>query len=149
VTLARIRAIVGEECVGQAVLKDTHRPDSFRMDRFTVAPGPNAQALGNERVAEQAPKAAMRQLRPAERVAVALQCGRPASFRFRETWYEVEEAYGPWSVCGDWWNSMLWDMEQWDIVARAGSQGGNTVLLFCCLVRDLRQECWQMTGLYD
>jgi protein ImuB len=149
VTLARIRAIVGEECVGQAVLKDTHRPDLFRMERFTVAPVANAQALGNERVAEQAPKAAMRQLRPAERVAVALQRGRPASITFRETRYEVEEAYGPWMACGDWWNAALWDMEQWDVVVRAASPEGDACLLFCCLVHDLRQQCWQMAGLYD
>src|SRR5580704_15986523 len=32
VTLARIRAIVGEECVGRAVFADTHRPDSFRVE---------------------------------------------------------------------------------------------------------------------
>ena len=36
VTLARIRAIVGEEGVGRAVLKDTHQPDGFRMAPFTV-----------------------------------------------------------------------------------------------------------------
>ena len=36
VTLARIRAIVGEDYVGRAVLKDTHQPDGFRMEPFTV-----------------------------------------------------------------------------------------------------------------
>ncbi len=36
VTLARIRSIVGEGCVGQAVLKDTHRPDAFRVEPFVV-----------------------------------------------------------------------------------------------------------------
>jgi len=149
VTLARIRAIVGEECVGQAVLKDTHRPDSFRIERFTVAPVANAQALVSERAAEQAPKAAMRQLRPAERVAVALQRGRPVSVTFREMRYEVEEAYGPWMACGDWWNAALWDLEQWDVVARPSTRGGNAGVLFCCLVRDLRQQCWQMAVLYD
>ena len=34
VTLARIRAIVGEECVGRAVLRDTHQPNEFRMEPF-------------------------------------------------------------------------------------------------------------------
>ena len=29
VTLARIRAIVGEDCVGRAVLQDTHAPEGF------------------------------------------------------------------------------------------------------------------------
>jgi protein ImuB len=34
VTLARIRAIVGENNVGQAVLNDTHQPDSFPSGFF-------------------------------------------------------------------------------------------------------------------
>jgi protein ImuB len=63
--------------------------------------------------------------------------------------YEVEEAYGPWMACGDWWNSGNWDMEQWDVVARAGSREGNAGVLFCCLVRNLKKQCWQMAGLYD
>ena len=36
VTLARIRAVVGEECVGRAVLRDTHQPNEFRMEPFAV-----------------------------------------------------------------------------------------------------------------
>ena len=39
VTLARIRAIVGEDCVGRAVLEDTHAPEGFRMEPFTVPSG--------------------------------------------------------------------------------------------------------------
>ena len=38
VTLARIRAIVGDECVGRAVLTDTHQQKGFRMEPFTVSP---------------------------------------------------------------------------------------------------------------
>ena len=34
VTLARIRAVVGEENVGRAALVDTHAPDGFRMEAF-------------------------------------------------------------------------------------------------------------------
>ena len=36
VTLARIRAIVGEDHVGRAVLKDKHHPDSFHMEPFRL-----------------------------------------------------------------------------------------------------------------
>jgi protein ImuB len=43
VTLARIRAIVGEGNVGRAVLGDTHAPEGFRMEAFTV-PGQNHRA---------------------------------------------------------------------------------------------------------
>ncbi len=38
VTLARIRAIVGDENVGRAVLRDTHEPDGFRMEPFSFLP---------------------------------------------------------------------------------------------------------------
>jgi protein ImuB len=37
VTLARLRALVGEECVGSPMLEDTHRAGAFRMDSFSVS----------------------------------------------------------------------------------------------------------------
>lgn len=140
VTLARIRAIVGEECVGRAVLEDTHRPDSNRIEGFSVSSGsePALNAFDRSR-------AAMRQVRPAERVTVTLCGQQPAAFTFREGRYEVEHAYGPWVMSGDWWNPSLWGVEQWDLIARA-SDGG---LLCCCLVRDLMQYAWSMVALYD
>jgi protein ImuB len=91
------------------------------------------------------PRAAMRQLRPPEMTAVALQSQRPASFFFRERRYVVEHAYGPWRSSGNWWNQTLWGSEQWDIVARA--QDGS--MLCGCLVRDLMHNLWQMAALYD
>ena len=36
ITLARIRSIVGDGCAGQVVLQDTHRPEAFRVEAFTV-----------------------------------------------------------------------------------------------------------------
>jgi protein ImuB len=142
VTLARIRAIVGEEHVGRAVLADTHRPDSFRMERFSVSPGAGLKANGD--VPDRS-TAAMRQLRPAERVAITLRGQQPAAFVFRERRYDVERAYGPWGMSGDWWNASLWGAEQWDVIARAGDGG----LLCCCVVRDLMQQVWMMAALYD
>jgi protein ImuB len=139
VTLARLRAIVGEENVGRAVLEDTHASEAFRMEPFTVPSGSPAV------VASAQPRAAVRQLRPPEAATVALQNQRPASFFFREGRYTVEHAYGPWRSSGNWWNPTLWGSEQWDIVARA--QDGST--LCCCLVRDLMQNLWQMAAFYD
>jgi len=48
-------------------------------------------------------------------------------------------------MSGDWWNRTLWDVEQWDLIARSGD--GST--LCCCLVRDLMQHAWSMVALYD
>jgi protein ImuB len=138
-TLARIRAIVGDECVGRAVLTDTHQQNSFRMGPFTVPAGSTA-AICSVR----SPSTA-RQLRPAENISVTLQSSRPKAFVFREKRYIVERTYGPWLTGGEWWNPYLWDLEQWDLVVRAQ----DSALLSCCLMRDLMQDRWQMAALYD
>jgi protein ImuB len=139
VTLARIRSIVGEGCVGQAVLKDTHRPDAFRVEPFIV---PTSSALETKPSTK---RLAMRQLRPPEIVIVSVRNRQPDSFVFREKRYTVERAYGPWSTAGDWWKPTLWSLEQWDLVAR----GHDASWLCCCLTRDLTQEHWQVEALYD
>ncbi len=134
VTLARIRSIVGEGCAGQVVLKDTHRPEAFRVEPFAV---PSSAVLdpkpGTHRIA-------MRQLRPAEPVTVTVRDQRPDSFIFREKRYTVERAYGPWSSGGDWWRPTLWSLEQWDLVAA----DDHATWLCCCLIHDLTQEQWQV-----
>jgi protein ImuB len=139
VTLARIRGIVGDENVGRAVLTDTHRPDGFRMEPFTVS-------SVEPKASESAPlHSAMRRLRPKEAVFVTVQSARPQVFVFRNRRYTVDRAYGPWLTGGEWWNSTLWGCEQWDLIA--STQDG--ARLCCCLIRDLGREQWQMAGLYD
>jgi protein ImuB len=143
VTLARIRSIVGEGCAGQVVLKDTHRPEAFRVEPFAVPSSSTLDAKpGTQRIA-------MRQLRPAETVNVTLRNRQPASFVFRERRYTVERAYGPWSSGGDWWRPTLWSNEQWDLVARADDAADHATWLCCCLTRDLAHELWQVEALYD
>lgn len=139
VTLARIRAIVGEDCVGRAVLKDSHQPDAFGMETFTVSGPTGAKSMGSRS------RPAMRQLRPPEGVAVTLSEKRPVALAFREKRYAVEQAYGPWRMNGDWWSPTLWGMQQWDLVARAQDD----TFLCCCLVQDLATGAWQMGALYD
>jgi protein ImuB len=139
VTLARIHAIVGENNIGHAELQDTHRPDTFRMGAFSVAANVAARAeLGQ-------PHLALRQLRPPEKTAMTFHSHKPAAFSFREKRYRVKKAYGPWVSSGDWWNPQLWGFEQWDLIAC--SQDGE--LLYCCLMRDLTRDCWQVAALYD
>jgi protein ImuB len=139
VTLARIRALVGENGVGRAVLKDTHQPDEFGMEPFTVPTGPEVA------VAQTLERAAMRQLRPAEPLTVLIQESRPSTFYFREKRYAVEHAYGPWLASGEWWGAMTWQVQKWDLVAR--SQDGAS--LCCHIAYERKSGCWQMVGLYD
>jgi len=76
VTLARIRALVGDECVGSPVLRDTNKPDGFCVEPFKVpsVPGSSSTTVSSS--------AAMRQLRPPERVPITLRDRQPASFVF-------------------------------------------------------------------
>lgn len=140
VTLARIRSIVGEGCVGQAVLKDTHRPDAFTMEPFVVP-----AATKSSEPKPQTTRVALRQIRPPESVNVTLLNQQPNTFIFRDKQYKVERAYGPWSSSGDWWNPSLWSIEQWDLVAKSH----DCSWLCCCLTRDLTQDRWQIEALYD
>jgi protein ImuB len=139
VTLARIRALVGDDCVGSPVLRDTNQPDGFRVEPFKVPSAPSSPS------ATVSSSAAMRQLRPPEKASITLRDRQPASFVFRDCRYEVEHAYGPWLAEGDWWTRQTWALEQWDLIARS-SDGA---MLCCCLVRDLKEQSWHVVTLYD
>jgi protein ImuB len=140
VTLARIRAIVGEDCVGRAVLKDTQQPEGFRLEPFEVP-----LALKTESLPAPRQRVALRMIRPPEAVTVMVQDKRPDTFFFRGTRYVVEDTYGPWLNSGDWWSTAVWSLQQWDLVACARDD----TVLCCCLLHDLRQDSWKMVGLYD
>jgi protein ImuB len=147
VTLARIRALVGDGCVGSAILHDTHQPDNFRIEPFNVQSGHSMSRATAHSLA------AVRQLRPPESASVTLRSRQPASFVFRDCKYEVERAYGPWLAEGDWWNGQAWEMEQWDLIARSNalpvSISGQSKMLCCCLVRDVKEQSWKVVSLYD
>jgi protein ImuB len=141
VTLARLRALVGESNVGHAALENSHAPDRFQVEPFSVTPPAKAAALP---VASQ-PRLTLRQLRPPEAVRVAMRHAQPVEVYFREQRYQVERAYGPWKCDGEWWASTLWGQEQWDVVLR----GRHSSMLCACLVHDCLQNAWRMAALYD
>lgn len=142
VTLALIAKIVGEGNVGRAVLQDTHHPQGFRIERFTV---PSDEPDG---VPVRSTGAVLRVLRPPESVQLTLNKlnkQTPERLRFRQENYVVERAFGPWAARGEWWNSGIWGREEWDLVARCESGA----VLYACLTRDVMLNRWRMVGLYD
>jgi protein ImuB len=139
VTLARIRAIVGDGNVGSAVLIDTQQHDDFRLEPFRV------YASESSELPPASLFTAMRRIRPAETITVSLQNKCPKTFVFRNQRYAVERAYGPWRTGGQWWARTTWRCEQWDLVANTD----NGSVLCCCVVRDLLREQWKMVALYD
>jgi len=147
VTMARIRAIVGEDRAGSVELKDTHQPDAFRMKPFSVI-----SAHADITCEPKLPSAVMRRLRPAENAAMTLRNNCPHIFYFRGTAYETEKTYGPWRAAGAWWTEGRWSIEEWDIVARLrdhSSNGRTSSQLLCCMTRDCIANRWQVQALYD
>jgi protein ImuB len=138
VTLARLKAIVGNERVGSPVLEDSHRPGSFHMESFSVREKSSSSKDVRTRMA-------MRRVRPPALVCVTLDTTKPATFRDAHSSYGIEAAYGPWKTAGSWWTTDAWDIEEWDVLASCSD--GTTVA--CLLVHDCRRNEWHLEALYD
>jgi protein ImuB len=138
VTLARLKAIVGEERVGSAVLEDTHRPGSFHMEGFSLA-------VSTAEPKQARPRMALRRMRPPVLVRVAMRNLKPATFRSRENSFDVIDSYGPWKTAGCWWSTDRWNLEEWDVLA-ADSTGKS---IACLLVYDCVQKEWRLEAHYD
>jgi protein ImuB len=137
VTLARLKAIVGDDRVGSPVLEDTHHHGSFRMERFTVNSAVDESKQGRIRMA-------LRRTRPPVPVRVHEHASRPIAFQDGSTKYEIAAAYGPWKTSGNWWSANVWDAEEWDVLATNGRE-----TLCCLLVLDRIRNQWQIEALYD
>ena len=143
VTIARLKAIAGEDRVGTPVLDDSHRPGSFHLESFAVADAP---AMSHS----ERPRLALRRMRPAVPVRVELRDMRPVAFLDNERRYKISAAYGPWKTSGCWWSADDWQAEEWDVLAQ--TSGGSPVA--CLLVRNHEpgkdgRGVWQLEAFYD
>jgi protein ImuB len=138
VTIARLKALVGEDRVGSPKLEDTHRTDSFVMQDFSVVGPPNSPTHTNVTVS-------LRRMRPPRPIRMHLQCSKPAFFHDREDRYAVQVAYGPWLTSGCWWSDNEWDLEEWDVLAtnHLGESIG------CLIVHDHLKKQWLLDAMYD
>jgi protein ImuB len=138
VTLARLRAIVGEDRVGSPVLEDTHRPGNFRMESFATANPDRQREPG-------VPRMALRRMRPSVPIRVMQRETRPAEFHDWQNRFEITAAYGPWRTSGCWWSAENWDLEEWDVLAERNDGSSVACLLACDRARDE----WRLEAFYD
>lgn len=138
VLLARLHKLLGEERVGSPELLDQHRPDAFRMSRFS----PPAPKFTEQQPAS--PPAALRVCRPPQAIGVSLNGASPTQVFWNGQRYIVAELAGPWRLSGQWWSESNWNREEWDVRLA----GGNTWQT-CRIARDPRSNCWYMQGTYD
>ncbi len=145
VTIARLKAIAGEDRVGSPVLEDTHRPGSFRMEDFAVPRPSNAPAPQPS-----PPRMALRRMRPPMPVRVELRDLKPVAFHDNERRFKVAAAYGPWKTSGCWWSADGWNAEEWDVLAETASGASVACLLVRnCEVREGGRSLWQLEAFYD
>ena len=138
VTLARIKAIVGEERVGTPVLEATHRQTSFHTEAFHVDTKTSTYD-------PQPARLALRRVRPPRVIQVTLCENKPAAFRDCGQSFQVAAAYGPWRSNGCWWSVDAWDTEEWDVLM----SDRDGMALSCLLVRDRLRGQWRLEALLD
>jgi protein ImuB len=132
-TLARLKAVVGEENVGTAEILDTHRPDAFAVKKFGVNHGLNGSNGHKSSMA-------LRIFRPVLESTVQLREGVPIWIAWHGVHGPVATASGPWRTSGDWWRPNTWDREEWDVEVR--------VALYR-IYYDVHLDRWYAQGVYD
>ena len=116
-TLARIAGMVGEDKVGSMQLLDSHRPEAFRMQRFSPSE-PKGEKEKTNGASSSAPVTALRMFRPPLRAKITLHDGKPKHVfcpKRKEVSGEILWMAGPWRSSGDWWEQDGWARDEWDI----------------------------------
>jgi protein ImuB len=133
-TLARLKAVVGEENVGSAEILNTHRPDAFSVIPF------------GRRLRESTPRnpinlrLTLRLFRPPFDATVQLHNQIPTWIAFHGRHGPIATASGPWHTSGDWWRPTMWDREEWDV---------EIADMLYRIYYDVHLDRWYAQGVYD
>jgi protein ImuB len=135
ITLSRLSNLLGPDNVGTPVLLDTHRPDSFRMARFSAATYKTDASPCPFEVLT------LRRFRPPQIAQVRLVEEAPAHISSVAVRSKIVACVGPWRSSGDWWKQDPWDHSEWDIAVTGGA--------LYRVHEDLRRGRWYVEGNYD
>ena len=150
-TLARLTALLGGDRIGTPVLKETHRPDAFRMQPFSWATVESAVPSGVTPHALRTAHAtaALRRFRPAVSASVLRDEGIPTHVRSAEMSGKIIDERGPYLLSGNWWDEKSWLRAEWDLQLESGE-------LVRCHQADqsppgdaAARATWKVDGIYD
>ena len=105
-TLARIRAIVGESNVGTPQLLNTNHPHPFQLVTHQQPATSNQQPTTRQ---------AFRYFRPPIIAKIELEHNRPVRITAPNITGKIQTAAGPWRTTGNWWTNQPWNRDEWDI----------------------------------
>ena len=114
-TLAQLGAIVGDDRVGTPALSDTHRPDTFVMERPAETVPPPAEDPLHPPLG-----LTLRRFRPPWPARVMLAGRQPAAVESGPVCGPVRAVQGPWRVSGGWWTPERWSVETWHVELPGG-----------------------------
>jgi len=161
-TTARIASVVGEGNIGSPKLLDSHRPDAFHMEKFSIAAAersasgstlkrlskPNVQnRSGSNSQEESAPPIALHVFRPPVPARVRLERNKPVFAWFQGCSGKVVYASGPWRTSGLWWEDRPWQEDAWDLEIQFAES--STAHGFYRFSYDGLLEKWFVRGVYD
>jgi len=130
-TLARIRAIVGETNVGIPELLNTHHPHPYQLI-------PSQPQLIRNQSTSASHQQAFRYLRPPLPATIELENNRPSRITAHGIQGKILTAAGPWRSSGNWWTTTQWARDEWDVTLTTG------------LYRVYRENSrWFIEGTYD
>jgi protein ImuB len=139
--MARIAKVVGPGNIGSPETLDTHRPDSFRLKHF------EAEGASKKSTAKSARPIGLRLFRPPLSAFVEFKGEVPVTLRSRASGIcsglagKIVSYGGPWRTSGDWWSSLPWSRDEWDIELRDGT--------VCRIYQDILSRSWLIFGVYD
>lgn len=134
ITLARLRAMVGENNVGIPELIDSHHPQPFRLVPFST---PQTDDLPSKQPGPFV--LSIRHCHPPIQSTLIMNESTPVKLISGEINRRVVNAAGPWMLSGDWWNSDNWEREEWDLGLGDG---------MVCRVARVGDQ-WFLEGVYD
>src|SRR6266404_497878 len=153
VTLARLAKLVGADKVGSPEILDTHRPDAFRMKRFSLSTGQKSRGNRQSTIGKRQCTMGFRVFRPSRGAEVQTMQGRPTRISVHDVSSsrlvrgKITCASGPWRTSGDWWRPDVWARDEWDIAVADSNSKQSDVL--CRIYRDVQSDRWFVEGIYD
>jgi protein ImuB len=175
--LARLAKLVGAENIGSPELLDTHRRDTFRVNRFELKESKRkrrSKQQANSQFEIRNPKFTLgfRVFRPPLRALVQAKGGQPLEIsawdKNKSVYGKVVCAAGPWRTTGEWWRADAWARDEWDVAVESrgqkaevrsqlsGSKITETVgqvsqpaQVLYRIYRELSSGTWFVEGIYD